>query len=89
MRQDAAGRSSCPQGNYNPDKASTRLLLRRFARLAREDLRSKIVEAFIAEVMDYFSVPAVSGIALQESEARWIASGVAQRVCPGPFEQKH
>jgi len=41
-----------------------------------------LTEAIVAEIMDYFSVPSVSGLALRESEARWIASGIVRNVRP-------
>jgi hypothetical protein len=39
-----------------------------------------LAEAIVAELMDYFSVPSVSGLWLGESQARWIASGIILRV---------
>lgn len=43
-------------------------------------LPSAIHEAVIAELMDYFSDPLVSGKVLPESEADYIAGGVVERV---------
>lgn len=52
---------------------------------ANPELESRVIEAVVSEFMDYFSVPAVSGLKLFESDARYIAAGVAQRVFRDPL----
>jgi hypothetical protein len=51
-------------------------------------LSSALAEAIMAEILDYFSPPSVSGVSLQPSEAQRIASAVIQRVCPDPSAAK-
>lgn len=51
------------------------------------DLRCRLIEAVVTELMDYFSVPAVSGLKLFESDARWIAAGIVRRTFPDPEEK--